>query len=158
MNVPIPFWDFSLRKVLAQEPDTLKQARIKIVYVTLLLTLLKILILVPVVGNHLLGHQVFRLAFVFVLYVGLIKFLLYRPKNILLISHIIILTGLAVVWTALLVFHQPLTLVTIQFVFMVTFIGYYLINSVYAVVYSVLAIVPVMYYLVITGQGTGGWI
>lgn len=152
MSEPIPFWNFSLRKVLAHEPDSLKQARIKIVYVTLLLTLVKIIILLPVVGNHLLWHQAFRLAFVFALYLGLIKYLLYRPKGIDVISHIIILTGLGAIWTALLVFHQPLSLITIQFVFMVTFIGYYLINSRYAVVYSVFAIIPVMYYLMMTGQ------
>ena len=152
MKIPIPFFNFSLKTVLTQEDDPLKQARIKIVYTILLLSILKILILLPLVIHNLQDHQLLRVGFVLLLYLALTKYLLYRPHSIDVISHIILLTGLGGIWSNLFLYGQHINLVTIQFVFMVTFVGYYLINNYYAIVYSFSAIAPVMYYLTITSR------
>ncbi|MBD1392850.1 ATP-binding protein [Mucilaginibacter glaciei] len=152
MKGSIPFLNFSLRKVLAQEPDSLKRARIKIVFTTLALLILKIVILVPLVFHDLKDHQLYRLLFVFILYIGLTKYLLYKPSRLTLISHAIILTGVLGVWSTLFVFGQRLNLLTIQFVFMVIFVGYYLIDRGFAVIYSSLSIVAVMLYLVMRNR------
>ncbi|TSD62971.1 response regulator [Inquilinus sp. KBS0705] len=146
----LPFFNFSIKKVLAQEPDNLHRARIKIVYTTLLLWLLKLALIVPVNFRSLQDHQLWRASFVFVLYIGLTKLLLYRPQRINIISHTIILTGVVTVWTNLMVFSQSLNLVTIQLAFMVVFVGYYLIDSRFAIFYSALAIAPILIYLFFT--------
>lgn len=152
MQGSIPFLNFSLKKVLAQEPDSLKRARIKIVFTTLMLLILKIVIAGVLVYHDLQDHQYYRLLFVFILYLGLIKYLLYKPDAVTFISHAIILTGVLTVWTTLFVFGQRLNLLTVQFVFMVIFVGYYLINREFAVMYSVMAITCLMLYLFMRTQ------
>lgn len=152
MDAQIPFLNFSLKKVLAQEPDTLKKARIKIVYTILLLSVLKLLVMLPMVITRIHDHQLYRVVFVFFFYLLLAKCLLYKPQYINIISHFIVLTGVGAVWTNVFFFQQSINLITIQFTFMVTFVGYYLIDSRYAVIYSMLAIFPIMYYLTATGR------
>ncbi|MFA6082908.1 ATP-binding protein [Mucilaginibacter sp.] len=152
MKGSIPFFNFSLKKVLLQQPDGLEQARIKITYTILLFSLLKIFILVPLVINNIQNQQLYRISFFFLLYLALIKYLLYKPFSINIISHIILLTGAAGIWANLFIFGLHINLLTIQFVFMVTFVSYYLIDNRYASIYSVLAISPVMLYLVIISR------
>ena len=152
MDTHIPFFNFSLKKVLAQQPDTLKRARIKILYTILLLSMLKIVIILPMVYHSIQDRQLYRVIFVLVYYMGLTKYLLYKPLNINIISQGMILIGIAGIWSNIFLFQQNINLVTIQFVFMVTFVSYYLIDSRYAVIYSILAISPVMYFLAVTNR------
>ena len=152
MDTHIPFFNFSLKKVLAQQPDTLKKARIKILYTILLLSMLKIVIILPMVYHSIQDRQLYRIIFVLVYYMVLTKYLLYKPLNINIISQGMILIGIAGIWSNIFLFQQNINLVTIQFVFMVTFVSYYLIDSRYAVIYSILAISPVMYFLAVTNR------
>ncbi|QHS54690.1 response regulator [Mucilaginibacter sp. 14171R-50] len=152
MDISVPFFNFSIKKVLALQPDNLKRARIKIVCTILLLSLLKIAIILPLVYHGIQPAHLYRIIIVFVLYAGLLKYLLYRPDDIDVIAHLMILIGLVGIWVNLIVIRQSLNLVTLQFVFMITFVGYYLINSRHAIIYSFFAIAPVMYYLLITDR------
>jgi signal transduction histidine kinase/ActR/RegA family two-component response regulator len=152
MNDPIPFFNFSLKKVLAQQPDSLKRARLKIVYTILLLSILKILVILPMVYQNIHEGQLYRVVFVLFLYFGLTKYLLYKPLHIGAIAHGMIILGIVGIWSNIFFFQQNINLITIQFVFMVTFVSYYLINSRYAVLYSVLAIAPVIYFLSVTSR------
>jgi signal transduction histidine kinase/CheY-like chemotaxis protein len=152
MDSHIPFLNFSLKKVLAQQPETLKKARIKILYTILLLSMLKIVIILPMVYHSIQDRQLYRIIFVLVYYMVLTKYLLYKPLNINIISQGMILIGIAGIWSNIFLFQQNINLVTIQFVFMVTFVSYYLIDSRYAVIYSILAISPVMYFLAVTNR------
>ncbi|MDB5126568.1 MAG: hypothetical protein JWQ85_800 [Mucilaginibacter sp.] len=137
---------------MIQQPDTLKQAQIKIVFTILLFSLLKILIVIPLVMGDIQNPHLIRILFVFLLYLALTKYLLYRPFHIKIISHIILLTGVAGIWSNLFVFGQHINLITIQFVFMVAFVSYYLIDNSYAFIYSVAAISPVMLYMALTNR------
>jgi hypothetical protein len=119
MKELIPFFNFSLKKVLIQQPDTLKQAQIKIVFTILLFSLIKILIITPLVISEIQHQQLIRIVIVFFLYLALTKYLLYRPLHIKIISHIILLTGIAGIWSNLFYYALHINLITIQFVFMV---------------------------------------
>jgi signal transduction histidine kinase/CheY-like chemotaxis protein len=152
MKELIPFFNFPLKKVLIQQPDTLKQAQIKIVFTILLFSLLKILIITPLVISEIQHQQLIRIVVVFFLYLALTKYLLYRPLHIKIISHIILLTGIAGIWSNLFYYALHINLITIQFVFMVAFVSYYLVDNRYAFIYSIAAISPVMFYLVITSR------
>ncbi|RWY53773.1 response regulator [Mucilaginibacter gilvus] len=152
MDMHISFFNFSLKKVLAQQPDNLKKARIKIVYAILLLSILKILVILPMVFHSIKDQQLYRIIFVFILYIGLTKYLLYKPLNINIISQGMVIIGIAAIWGNIFIFQQNINFVTIQFVFMVTFVSYYLIDSRYAVIYSILGILPVMYFLAVTSR------
>jgi hypothetical protein len=72
---------------LAQQPDTLKKARIKILYTILLLSMLKIVIILPMVYHSIQDRQLYRIIFVLVYYMVLTKYLLYKPLNINIISQ-----------------------------------------------------------------------
>lgn len=137
---------------MAQQPDNLKKARIKIVYTILLLSMLKIVVILPMVIHSIQDSQLYRIIFVFILYIGLTKYLLYKPLNINIISQGMVITGILAIWGNIFIFQQNINLVTIQFVFMVTFVSYYLIDSRYAVIYSILAMSPVMYFLAVTSR------
>jgi signal transduction histidine kinase/CheY-like chemotaxis protein len=152
MKELIPFCNFSLKRVLIQQPDTLKQAQIKIVFTILLFSLIKILIITPLVISEIQNQQLIRIVIVFFLYLALTKYLLYRPLHIKIISHIILLTGIAGIWSNLFYYALHINLITIQFVFMVAFVSYYLVDNRYAFIYSIAAISPVMFYLVITSR------
>jgi signal transduction histidine kinase/CheY-like chemotaxis protein len=152
MKELIPFFNFSLKRVLIQQPDTLKQAQIKIVFTILLFSLIKILIITPLVISEIQNQQLIRIVIVFFLYLALTKYLLYRPLHIKIISHIILLTGIAGIWSNLFYYALHINLITIQFVFMVAFVSYYLVDNRYAFIYSIAAISPVMFYLVITSR------
>jgi signal transduction histidine kinase/CheY-like chemotaxis protein len=147
MNIPLPFFNVSLKKVLMQEPDTLRQARIKIVFSVLLFSLLKIAIITPLSFHDLPLNQLYRIAFLCCLYTLLIKYLLYKPLNINTISHIILITGVAGIWSNVFIFGQQLNVITIQFVLMVTFVSFYLTHTGYAFFYSAFSISPVVFYL-----------
>ncbi|OOQ61557.1 ATP-binding protein [Mucilaginibacter pedocola] len=152
METPISVFNFSLKKVLGMEPDNLKKARIKIVYTILLLSILKIVVLLPMVHQTIQQGQLYRVIAALVLYVGLAKYLLYKPAHIGIISHGMIITGVIAIWANLLHFQQGVNLVTLQFVFMVTFVSYYLIDSRYAIIYSIFSIAPLMYILATSGR------
>jgi hypothetical protein len=65
MSASIPFLNFSLKKVLIQQPDTLKQARIKIVLYHASAIFVKILIAIPLVISDIPTNHLFRIVFFF---------------------------------------------------------------------------------------------
>src|SRR5260221_11294348 len=152
MEKNLPFFNFSLSKVLAREPDSFKRAKVQIILTILVFSVIKAVIVVIVAFNYGQYLQLFRAAFVAILFIALIKVILYRPASLLLISHIILLCGLAVIWSNLLIFIQHINIITVQLIFMTTLVSYYLVGGVRAFCYTVLAIFPVFYYF-LTSHG-----
>jgi signal transduction histidine kinase/ActR/RegA family two-component response regulator len=153
MKKQLPFLNFSLRKVIESEPDSFKQAKIKIVLGILLFSLLKVVIVVLVATRHDQDLQIFRAGAVAILFLSLIKVLLYQPHRILLISHVIVFSGLGVIWSNLFTYSHQINIVTIQMVFMVTLTSYYLIGGMPAALYTVSAIFPVIFYIMTKERG-----
>lgn len=154
MEKKLPFFNFSVRKVMALEPDSFKKAKFKIALIILTFALTKAFIALFVSFQHEQYNQLLRALFVIVLFIILIKILLYRPATIRVISHIMIVSGLAIIWSNVFLYIQHINIFTVQMIFMTTLVSYYIIGGRWAALYTAIAMLPVGIYM-ITGT-TGG--
>lgn len=144
-----PF-NFSLNKVLADEQDNFAKAKIKIAYVMLIFTLIKVVGTIPFA---LINHQyiqAIRSGIIFFVFLAMLKLLLSRPDKIKPIAHVVLITGLAIIWTNLVFVIQQLNIVTVQLVISTVLCAFYLIGKRTAIVYSSLAVMPVFVFLILT--------
>jgi len=153
MKEPLPFFNFSLKKVLALEPDSLKRAKIQIIFTALVFTIAKAAFVIFVASRDGQYLQEFRAGVVIILFSILIKILLYRPASVTALAHVILLTGILVIWSNLLVFVHHINIITVQMIFLITLVSYYLIGGARAACYTALAIMPVLYYFVMNKGG-----
>jgi signal transduction histidine kinase/CheY-like chemotaxis protein len=150
MPATYSLFNFSLNKVLADEQDNFAKAKIKIAYVMLIFTLIKVVSTIPFA---LINHQYIqatRSGIIFFVFVAMLKLLLYRPDKIRPIAHVVLITGLAIIWTNLVFVIQQLNIVTVQLVISTVLCAFYLIGKRTAITYSLLAVMPVFMFLVIT--------
>lgn len=152
MEEQLSFFNLSLNKVVNLEADSFKKAKIKIIFTILVFTLIKVLIAMYMALLYSQYIQLFRSGVICLLFLVLIKVLLYRPSRILIISHFIVLGGLSVIWGNLFLNAEHLTILTVQLVFMVTLISYYLIGGLQAACYTIAAIGPVIFFLLTKNQ------
>jgi signal transduction histidine kinase/CheY-like chemotaxis protein len=150
MSPALPFFNFSLKKILATERGNFARAKIKIAYVMLIFTLLKIVITIPLAVVHHQYIQATRSGIIFVLFMVILKILLYRPDRMRLIAHVVLMTGLFVIWTNLVFVIQQLNTLTVQMVITTILCAFYLIGKRTAIVYSTLAVLPVFIFLILT--------
>jgi len=148
MHQQLPFFNFSLKKVLASEPDFFKKAKIKILLTALLFSLVKALIVIPVALEHDQYRQVARAAIIALLFLILIKVILYRPGAIKVISHIILIAGILVICTNLFVYTQDLNILTGQLIIMTTLCSYYLVGGKQAAYYTIAIMLSPLYYFI----------
>ncbi len=154
MNRRLPFFNWSLQKALDTEPDSFAKARINIIYTILLFSLLKGVVIISVTSINGQWLQMARASIVLVIYAVLTKILLYVPSRMKLLAHIMILIGIAVVWSNIFIYAHKINLLTIQFVFMVIMSSFYILGSTLGIWYSVISILPVMLVLVFKDNAT----
>jgi len=147
MEDKLPFFNLSLKKVLALEPNSFKRAKIKIVVVILLFSLIKALVVIPVAIQFAQYHQLLRALLVSLLFLALIKAILYKPSEIAVISHFTLISGLAVIWSNLLIYEHGVNIVSLQVAFMTTLVSFYLVGNVEAMIYTTAAISPLIFYM-----------
>jgi len=153
MNEQLPFLNFSLKKVLALEPDSLKRAKIQIILTALVFTIIKASFVIYVAFRHQQYLQLTRACIVVLIFVAFIKVLLYKPASVPFLSNVMLLMGLLVIWSNVFVFIKHINIVTIQMIFMSTLVSYYLIGGMRAACYTVLAIMPVFYCFFLAKSG-----
>jgi signal transduction histidine kinase len=146
MNPNLPFFNVSLKKVLALEPDFFKRAKIKIVLTVLVFSIIKALIVIPIAFEYEQYRQLIRAGIVIALFLSLIKIILYRPNSIIIISHIAIIAGILVICSNLFVYSQELNVFCVQLIFMTSLCSYYLIGGKTAIYYTIATILPALYY------------
>jgi signal transduction histidine kinase/CheY-like chemotaxis protein len=152
MDRVLPFFNWSLKKALATEPDGFIRARVRIIYTVLLLGLLKIGIVLWIGSANEQWLQVARAAVALIISVCLLKLLLYRPSRTRLLSHIMIQLGIAVIWSSIFLYTHKINLLSLQFVFMIVLSGFYTLGSVAGIVYAILGTLPVMALLIFKGN------
>lgn len=150
MNRKVSYLNLSLRKLLLTEPDSFNKARIKILYTILIFSIAKILIVIPIIYQQGQVFQLERALIMLVIYIGLCKALLIQKSYSLSIAHIMASFGLVIIWSGLLV--QTINIILLQFVFMLILSSFYLLNRVYGIAYSVMAILPVILFSI---EGNG---
>lgn len=145
MTTRLSFFNFSLKKVLGQEPDSFNRAKFQIIFTVILFSFIKALIVIPAAIEYGQTSQLVRAVFIVVFLTVAAKILLYKPSTLLVISHVLLIAGLGVIWSNLLVYVQYINIVTTQLIFLTALVAYYLIGGTQAACYSVMAILPVLY-------------
>lgn len=149
MNRDLSFFNFSLKKVLRNVPDTFTAARIKIVFTILILNYIKIGV---VLAEGMMKNQNFQLArglIIFVIYTTLLKWLLYKPEHIRKIAHLLITVGIVIIWTNPILNHKNINVLLLQMVFMICLVSFYLVGKRAGIIYSFLAALPTFVIIVL---------
>jgi len=152
MSKSLPFSNWSLSKTLATEPDNFAKAKIRIVYTILIFSIVKALI---AIGFSFEAHQPLQLKrsiVALVLYVLLTKVVLYKPARLNALVHTMMIVGLLVVWSNIFVYAHKINIVTVQFMFMIVLCGFYTLGSTYGIIYSVIAISPLILFSAVDGR------
>jgi two-component system, sensor histidine kinase len=148
MKNTLPLFNWSLKKVLDAEPDSFIKARIRIIFTIISLSLLKSVLVIVIGAANEEWRQVARAVIAFSAYTLLLKILLYNPSRLKLITHILLVIGIAVIWSNIFLYAHKINLPTIQFVFMVALSSFYILGSRLGILYSVFGMFPVMLFLI----------
>ncbi|HEY1008681.1 MAG TPA: ATP-binding protein [Daejeonella sp.] len=149
MKHTLPIFNWSLRRLLDAEPDSLKKARISIIFTILIFSLIKGAVALP--GAFYAGQdlQLFRIILLLGIFSVLLKFLLAHRKYAANIGMILIWVGLFLTWSNAFVTAQTINIATIQVVVMIILSSFYLVNWRWALIYSFLGILPVSILLIV---------
>jgi signal transduction histidine kinase len=150
----LPFFNWSLKMALDTEPDNFIKARIRIIFTILAFSILKTIIAVASAAAAGQDQQTQRALIGMVLYMLLTKLILWVPGRSKLIAHIMLLAGMALIFTNLFFYAHKINLVSLQFVFMIMVCGFYTIGSRAGLIYSIIAVVPVIFFL-LAGNDVG---
>jgi len=142
MPKKLKFLNWSLKNLLSTIPDPLEQSRVKILYTFLILSILKVLIVIPLAYHNKQFPQFTIALFLLFAYTFLTKLLLSHKKFAVMIAHFMILMGLMVVIFVLFGLAKTINIMAMQFMFMMILSGFYLLNRSFGVFYSILAIIP----------------
>lgn len=146
------FFNWSLKSLLSTIPDSLEQSRVKILYTFLIFSLLKVIIVIPFTYYDDKLPQ-FRLSIIlFLVYTFLTKLLLSHRKYATMISHCMIIMGLLLVTSVFFGLAKTINIMALQFIFMMILSGFYLLNRGFGIFYSILAISPVIVFMITNGN------
>ncbi|SKB31394.1 ATP-binding protein [Daejeonella lutea] len=148
----LPFFNLSLAKVLDTEPDSLKKARISIIFAITIFSIIKLLVALPGAVIHNQDVQIIRIVLFLGVLAVLLKFLLISRHYAGKVGVILIWLALSLTWSNVFVTAQTINIVTIQVVVTIILSSFYLFNWRWALIYSFLAVLPVTGLLII-GNG-----
>jgi len=146
------FFNWSLKNLLSTIPDPLEQSRVKILYTFLILSILKVLIVIPLAYHSNQVPQLKLAIILLIVYTFLTKLLLSHKRYAVLISHFMILMGLVIVIFVLFGLAKTINIMAMQFMFMMILSGFYLLNRGFGIFYSILAVIPVIVFMVVNGD------
>jgi two-component system, sensor histidine kinase len=153
MNPKLPFFNWSLKKLLYTEADAFNKARIRILFIILLLSLVKALIVLFTYYNDQQSFQFTRAWIAVAFYIIMIKLMLYKRVYLNTLIHVMITAGIVIVWTNIFITVQAINIITLQFAFMVVLSGFYLLNRSWGMVYAILSVLPIIFFLTLSNTG-----
>jgi signal transduction histidine kinase len=149
MNTPLSFFNWSLTKAQEAEPEGLGKARIRIIFMVLLFSMLKACVVLVVGTMHEQWLQVSRAGVALVIYMCLLKYLLYKPLSLKRLAHVMINFGILIIWTNVFAFAHKINLLTVQFAFLIALSSFYTLGSRMGFLYSTLGMLPVTFYFLV---------
>lgn len=149
MNSTLPFFNWSLRKLLATESEVFNQARIRILFLIIVFALIKVSIVIITSVYYSQTFQIWRGLITLIVYLTFFKLLLANRKYVLPLTHLLIGSGIVLMWSIVFVSAQRINIVSLQFVFMVILCSFYLLETFWGMLYSLLAVIPVVLYIII---------
>lgn len=146
MNEKLPLFNWSLLRLLKTEPDSFNRVRIKILYLFLIAGLVKVAIVIPIASANDQYFHLSRAVLLLAAYAVIMKMLLINAKNTTAIAHVMLGIGLVLITSSVLVVAH-LTPVLLQMVFMIILGSFYLLGTRFAIIYSVLGVLPVIIFM-----------
>ena len=141
-----------LVKTIEQDPDPINQARFIMIVNSILLSITLAAILIPVYTINGPPLQLIRVIIIFVGLLAILKLLTVRPVWRKATHGLeIILTLL--VWSNVFIFIQGINIITLQYLFLSVILGFYVLGTMWGIIYSAINILPVIYSIVSNGQG-----
>src|SRR5690554_4556791 len=117
MGQDLPFFNFSLKKLLASESSTFQRSKIKIVYTFLIFAILKSIIVIFIAGYHQQIFQMERAFIILLVYIVFLKLLLANSKYLKTIAHLMIFIGLLLNWSMIYLSDQSVNTPLLQVIF-----------------------------------------
>lgn len=151
MNKRLPLFNWSLKKLLQTETDSFNQARIKILYVILMLSLVKGAVVIATAIIYDQPAQLIRALIGMGIYVVLFKTILISASYIKYAINMMIALGIVIIWTNAFVFVQGINIITLQFAFMVIISCFFFLRKYTAFIYATLSILPIIIVFAMSG-------
>lgn len=148
----LPFLRDPLIRTIELDPDPISQARFIMIVYSMLFSITLTLILIPIyiINGPLL--QLIRTVIVFTGLLFMLRLLTVKPVWRKAAHGLQVILAL-LVWSNVFVFIQGINIVTLQYVFLSIILGFYLLGTIWGVIYSIINILPVIYSVVSNGQG-----
>lgn len=144
MERHLSFSNWSVSKLLDSEPDSLNRARIRIIFTILSFSILKILIVIPVALMNEQHIQYDRMWIMLLVSLSVIKLQLSGTRYTAATAHLTVITGLVFIWTNSMFVINSINIPTMQFIFMVILMSFYLHGRKLGILYSILSVIPVL--------------
>jgi signal transduction histidine kinase/ActR/RegA family two-component response regulator len=155
MKPRLPFFNWSFPALLESEVALFDRARLRILFVIILFSIAKTILVVCIAGAYGQDLQLIRAVIICVVYLVLLKLLLAGKVYMQPIVHVMINMGLILIWTSVFLTTRSVNIATLQFVFMVMVSSFYFLNRVQGVIYSGVAALPVVAVLLFPVLATG---
>lgn len=150
----LSFFNWSINKLLSTEVSSFNKAKIKILLIILLFSILKVAIAIPIMWHHAQYKQLTRASILFAIYFFLTKLILAKRLQVTQVTHILICVGLLVISSNIFIMAHHVNIVTLQFVFMLSISSFYLLSIRYGVLYSGIAMSIIIFYLFFVENAT----
>ncbi len=132
----LPFFNWSLKKVLDTEPDDFKRAKLKIIFLIILMSFTKAVLICALTFNYLENFQFYRAFTSGILYLILIKILLINKNYRVFITHTVLILGLLLICSIAILSSKTINTINAQFIFMAIISSFYLLNIRWGLIYS----------------------
>lgn len=143
MGSKFPLLNFSLDKIFEKE-DSFSKAKHKILFIVLIFALTKGILALATAAYFDQNFQLFRALAYTCVYLILFYSFLNKILSFKTIAHIIIIGSLILICTNLFITAKSVNIITLQFTFTLILCSFYILDSRYGIIYSILGIIPIL--------------
>lgn len=136
----LPFFNWSLKKVLDTEHSDFNKAKIKIIYLILLMSLTKAVLISALTYNYASNFQFYRALISGIVYLIGIKFLLIDKNYRVLLTHAMLIIGVLLITSISIFSQKSINTINAQFIFTAIISAFYLLNIRWGLIYSIIII------------------
>jgi signal transduction histidine kinase len=136
----LPFFNWSLKKVLDTEQSDFNKAKIKIIYLILLMSLTKAVLVSFLTYNYPSSLQFYRAIGAGVVYILFLKILLIDKNYREFLTHAMLVIGVLLITSISIFSQKTINTINAQFIFTGIISGFYLLNIRWGLFYSSLII------------------
>ncbi len=149
MKNKVSFFNFSIYKILSKDQQPIDQARIRLLYYGFFIVAVANLGLLISVYFQRQTLLTITAALLFVSVLFLFKYLTFKP-HWRQISHALLIIGTLININNLFVALQKVDVITVQVMLLIILFSYYMLGQTWGLIYSLVNIIPVMIFLLIS--------